>query len=121
VPDRILVVDDEVPLLALLQKILGKAGYVVECAASGEEGLRRLKTEGFDLAIADLRMPQMSGVEFVKQAKVLHPALPCVVLTGYGSEELEATARQAGACAFLPKPIDNAELTRVVKQVLARP
>jgi len=84
-PERILVVDDEVSTLTLFQRILEKEGYAVVCVTSGEEALQQLKTQRFDLAISDLRMPGLTGIELVREAKALNPSLPCIVLTGYGT------------------------------------
>src|SRR5919201_1680625 len=84
-PEKILVVDDEESLRSLFKQVLEKEGYEVVCAASGEEALQQLKTQWFDLAISDLRMPGLTGIEFMREGKALSPAMPYIMLTGYGS------------------------------------
>jgi len=117
-PGRILVVDDELNMLVLFQKILEKEGHQVECASSGEEALQRLEREWFDVVVSDLKMPGLDGIEFMKQAKVMSPTMPCIVLTAYGSVDSAVTAMRQGAYDYLMKPIDNEEFKLVVKKAL---
>ena len=95
--ETILVVDDEVHMQVLLKRILEKESYKVESASSGEEGLERLDKGWFDLVISDLQLPGMQGLEFIKRAKELSPAIPCIVLTGYGTIPSAVTAIKEGA------------------------
>ena len=84
-PERILVVDDEPNMLGLFKKVLEKEGYEVVTVSTGEEAVKKLGTEWFDLLISDLKMPGLSGLELLKRVKSLVPALPCIMLTAYGS------------------------------------
>src|SRR3989442_3681540 len=106
-PERILVVDDEVSTLTLFQRILEKEGYEVVCATSGEEALQQLASNWFDLAISDLRMPGLTGIELVREAKALNPTLPCIVLTGYGTVHSAVAAMKEGAYDYLTKPVND--------------
>jgi len=90
----------------------------VESASSGEEGLERLDKGWFDLVISDLQLPGMHGLEFIKRAKELSPAIPCIVLTGYGTIPSAVTAMKEGAFEYLTKPADNDEIKLVVEKVL---
>ncbi len=116
--ETILVVDDEVHMQVLLKRILEKESYRVESASSGEEGLERLDKGWFDLVISDLQLPGMHGLEFIKRAKELSPAMPCIVLTGYGTIPSAVTAMKEGAFEYLTKPADNDEIKLVVEKVL---
>ena len=116
--ETILVVDDEVHMQVLLKRILEKESYKVESASSGEEGLERLDKGWFDLVISDLQLPGMHGLEFIKRAKELSPAIPCIVLTGYGTIPSAVTAMKEGAFEYLTKPADNDEIKLVVEKVL---
>ena len=117
-PERILVVDDEVSTLTLFQRILAKEGYEVICAPSGEEALQQLTSHWFDLAISDLRMPGLTGIEFVQKAKALSPTLPCIVLTGYGTVHSAVAVMKEGAYDYLTKPVNDDELKLVVRKAL---
>jgi DNA-binding NtrC family response regulator len=116
--ERILVVDDEANMLGLFKKILEKEGYEVVTAGSGEEAIERLEKEGFDLLISDLKMPGLSGIELVRQAKKLSPTLPCIVLTAYGTIESAVSAMKEGAYDYLTKPVNNDEIRMVVKKAI---
>ena len=117
-PERILVVDDEVSTLTLFQRSLEKEGYAVVCAASGEEALQQLTSNWFDLAISDLRMPGLTGIEFVQKAKALSPTMPCIVLTGYGTVHSAVAVMKEGAYDYLTKPVNDDELKLVVRKAL---
>lgn len=117
-PARILIIDDEANMLVLFQKILEKEGYQVVCASSAEEGLQQLEREWFDVAISDLKMAGLDGIEFVKQARLINPTMPCIVLTAYGSVDSAVGAMKQGAYDYLRKPIDNEEFKLAVKKAL---
>jgi DNA-binding NtrC family response regulator len=117
-PERILVVDDEEHMLALFESVLGKEGYAVACAASGEEALSRLETTEFDLVISDLRLPGIDGLELLHKVKALHPGLPYVLLTAHGTVRSAVAAMKEGASDYLTKPVDIDELKLVVKKAL---
>ncbi|MGH7963647.1 MAG: sigma-54-dependent transcriptional regulator [Candidatus Binatia bacterium] len=117
-PAKILIVDDELNMRVLFQRILEKEGYQITCASSGEEALQHLEREWFDVAISDLKMPGLDGITFVKQAKIINPTMPCIVLTAYGSVDSAVTAMKQGAHDYLTKPIDNEEFKLVVKKAL---
>ena len=117
-PERILVVDDEPNMLGLFKKVLEKEGYEVVTASTGEEAVKKLGTEWFDLLISDLKMPGLSGLELLKRVKSLVPALPCIMLTAYGSIDSAVAAMKEGAYDYLAKPINNDEITLTVKKAL---
>ncbi|MBI3596475.1 MAG: sigma-54-dependent Fis family transcriptional regulator [Nitrospirae bacterium] len=116
--DRILVVDDEPNMLGLFKKVLGKGGYDVVTAFSGEEAIKKLETGWFDLIISDLKMPGLSGLELLKKVKSMRPTLPCIVLTAHGTIDSAVAAMKAGAYDYLTKPINNDEITLTVKKAL---
>jgi DNA-binding NtrC family response regulator len=116
--DRILVVDDDASIRALLQTILRAEGYDVVCAASAEAALELLERETFDLLISDLRLPGVDGVTLVKRAKALNAAMPSLVMTAYGTVETAVAAMKEGAHDYLLKPIQNDELRHAIKQCL---
>lgn len=115
---RILVVDDEPNMLALFRRVLGKEGYRVECASSGEEAIERLETEWFDLVISDLKMPGFDGLELLRRMKTVNHVAPFIMLTAYGTVDSAVRAMKEGAHDYLTKPINNEELKLVVKKAL---
>lgn len=117
-PDRILVVDDELNMLGLFKKVLEKEGYEVVTVSSGEEAVKKLDTEWFDLLISDLKMPGLSGLELLKKIKSMVPTLPCILLTAYGTIDSAVAAMKEGAYDYLTKPINNDEIKLMVRKAL---
>ncbi len=112
---RILLVDDDASVRDAMATFLTRAGFSVTDAASGEEALRRAAAGGFDLAVSDLKMPGMSGLELLQALRERDDAIPFVLLTAYGSVETAVTAMKCGACDFLLKPFLPAQLEQVVR------
>jgi len=120
-PNRasILVIDDEDELRNVLAESLQLEGYSVDVAADGEEGLGKLETHQFDLALLDLRVPRKQALEVLKLAREKNPDLKFIVIIGLArSEELDA-ALQAGAFSCLKKPFTMDELLGVVREALS--
>ena len=115
---RILVVDDEENMLRLFQKILSRENYAVQTVSSATEALRRIREEKYDLILSDLKMPLVSGMELMEEVKRLHPDLPFVVMTAYGSIKSAVEAMKAGAFDYLTKPFQKDDLLIVVTKAL---
>jgi DNA-binding NtrC family response regulator len=116
--EKILVVDDQVNMLTLFQRVLGKEGYEVVTASSGEEGLKQLEAEWFDLVISDLKLPGYDGLELLRKVKEFNPTTPFILLTAYGTVDLAVKAMKEGAYDYLSKPVNNEEMKLVVKKAL---
>jgi DNA-binding NtrC family response regulator len=114
----ILIVEDEARMRRLLELDLGEAGYQTFSAADAEKGLDLLRREQVDLVLTDLKLPGMSGLEFLQAAKRLNGALPVVVMTAYGSVETAVEAMKAGASDYVLKPFALAEMRLVVQKEL---
>lgn len=112
---RILVVDDEVSIRELCTELLEEEGYNVTQAVDGEDALRKMDLEMFDLFLLDMAMPKMNGFELMKEIKLKQPLAVVVILTGFSSIEGAVEATQAGAYQYLSKPINAEELFEVVK------
>ena len=102
---KILVVDDDPVVGKSFDRVLTGKGYAVITAADGEEALRKLSAENYDLVFTDIRMPGMSGLDVAERVKASQPWLPVVIVTGYGTGENEARATAAGVAGFLRKPL----------------
>ena len=116
--ERILVVDDEVNMLALFEMVLSEGGYAVVCVSSGEDALKRLKTEWFDLVISDLMMPGMDGFALLEQAKALRSSQAFLMVTAHGSIDSAVQAMKDGATDYLTKPVNTEALKLVVQKAL---
>lgn len=102
---RVLVVDDDPVIGQSFDRVLSGKGYAVITASNGEEALRKLKDENYDVVFADIKMPGMNGLEVAERIKASQPWLPVVIVTGYGTEANETRANAAGVSAFLRKPL----------------
>ena len=102
---RVLVVDDDPVVGKSFDRVLAPKGYAVIHASNGEEALKRLESESYDMVYADIRMPGMDGIEVAKRIKASRPWLPVVIVTGYGTEDNEAKAWRLGVAEFLRKPL----------------
>jgi signal transduction histidine kinase len=113
---RILVIDDELGMRIGCQRALQGEGYDVETAESGEEGLHKLRSDGFDLILLDMMMPGIGGLEMLEHISQIDPNLVCVVITGYATVELAVQAIKKGAYDFIAKPFDSDTLLLTVSQ-----
>jgi DNA-binding NtrC family response regulator len=106
--ERVLVVDDEDELREIIQCILVEKGYDVLTAANGEEAIEKVRENGIDLALLDIRMPGIDGIEVLRRIKEeINPNLAVIIMTAYGTPETAARAMRLGACDYLRKPFDT--------------
>jgi DNA-binding NtrC family response regulator len=117
---RILIVEDEVNIRSALQTIVEKMGHRVRSAATAEDALALLHESGYDLAITDLKMPGMDGIELLRRIKEAWPGTEVVVMTAYGSVETAVEAMRLGAYDYLTKPLDRNRLPVVIEKALER-
>jgi len=115
---RVLVVDDEKAMLLALKGLLGKEGYHVETAGTGDEALARIETGNFHVVITDLSMNGVSGMQVLEHARRVDPDLAVIMITAFGSEKIAVQAMKLGAVDYVPKPFDNDELRIVVRRVM---
>jgi DNA-binding NarL/FixJ family response regulator len=114
----ILIADDEADLRIILADYLAHHGYEIAVAADGREALALATARRPDLALVDVRMPGPSGMDLTAQLKALHPDLPVVIITAYGSIEDAAEAIRSGALHYLPKPLQMGRVLAVVEEAL---
>ena len=119
--DPILIVDDEPGTCAMLSEVLSRSDYIVDTAGSGTEALEKIQNLSFGLVIADVQMPEISGLDLLERLKVEYPAVPVIMMTGYGSVNDAVSAMQKGACDYLLKPFSNKLLLKAVKNYMATP
>jgi DNA-binding NtrC family response regulator len=114
----ILIIEDEAKMRRLLELNLGDDGFKTLSAGDAETGLKLLASEPVHLVLTDLKLPGMSGLEFLQTAKQQTPALPVVVMTAFGSVETAVEAMKAGASDYVLKPFSLAEMRMVVHKEL---
>jgi len=116
---KLLFIDDEQTFLKYLAKRLVLDGFTVKTTFSGEEGVEAASKEDFDVAVVDLQMPGIDGIEVQKRLKDLQPYLPCIVLTGHGSVENALESGKYNAFKFLSKPVDMDTLIETINAAYA--
>ena len=118
---KILIVDDAGPVVVLCVNVLQALGYAVKGANRGETAIELIRKEPFDLMVLDYKMPGMTVFEVFQQARVLHPSMAVVLVTGHGTPEIINEANRMGFDAILLKPFTSDELRGTVEKVLADP
>jgi len=117
---RVLIVDDESTLVFFLQQGIQEAKIPcqVEIASSGEDALTKLGYQEFDLVVTDLKMPGISGFTLIETARSLHPQIKTVVMTAFGSREVENEVQNLAVNGYLTKPFPTADLVTLIQDIL---
>jgi DNA-binding response OmpR family regulator len=116
---KILVIEDDEVLLALLQNLLGDEGFDTHTTADGPRGISLYKEQRPDLVLLDLALPSMNGLEVLKRIHEFDAKARVIVVTGYGSAESAEVAFRYGACDFIYKPFEPRALIERVKALLS--
>lgn len=103
---RLLIVDDETGFAEVLCKRMRRRGVDAASAASGDEAVQLLRRSEFDVAIVDLKLQGMNGIEILKVFRLMAPDMPVLMLTGHGSEDARNECIKLGAAGYLSKPVD---------------
>ncbi len=114
----ILVVDDEQNVRQLICKVLEKEGFAVLTACSGREGLELFHKNSIDLIISDIKMPEMSGIEFLHKVKAEEPGIGFILITAFATTETAIDAIRSGAQDYITKPFDLKEIVTTVRKIL---
>jgi DNA-binding response OmpR family regulator len=117
---RVLLVDDEEGYLDVLSKRLAKRNLEVMTADNGAAGIQALRSYDFDVAVVDLKMEDMDGIEVLKVFKSMAPELAVIILTGHGSETAAREGLALGAFDYLTKPCELTDLLAKIKEAYAR-
>lgn len=115
---EILVLDDVLDATVLVGKILGKKGHTVHTFTDEDEAIAFVGKQAVDLAILDIKLQKMSGVEVLAELKKIRPEIQAIMLTGYPTVETAREAISLGADEYCVKPIDRQELEEKVEKVL---
>jgi DNA-binding NtrC family response regulator len=115
---RILVVDDDETILTTMKTILQKEGYLVDVASTGKEAIQKTQEETYNVALLDIRLPDIEGIDLLKLLKDNIPRTRKIMVTGYPSMQNAIEALNKNADAYLLKPVNVETLLGVVKEQL---
>jgi len=121
---RILLIDDDHHILLMIKKMLERAGYEVDLASNGNEGLELFQKEPADLVITDIIMPEKEGLETIREMKRLQPDLKIIAMSGGGkisADNYLETAKIFGASMVLEKPFSQKTMVSAVNKLMGRP
>ncbi len=116
---KILIADDDDNLRRVLEFQLDEAGYQVRTANDGAEALEIFQSDVFDCVITDLRMPKLSGLEFLEKIKADDSEIPVIVITAFGEVETAVTAMKAGAFDYVNKPFNRDEILLTIERAVS--
>ncbi len=116
---KLLLVDDEKSFVEVLLKRLSRRNIDVTTALSGAEGIQALRKVDFDVAVLDLKMKDMDGLEVLKIFKKMYSKMEVIILTGHGTEQAVREGLKSGALAYLSKPCDFKELLSTIKKAIS--
>ena len=115
---RILVVDDDMDILESIRIILEASGYSVDTAKNGSEAIEKAKSNFYNLALLDIKLPDIEGIDLLALMPKTTPKMMKIMITGYSSEENAIKSLNLGADAYLKKPIQPEKLLEVVEDKL---
>jgi len=114
----ILIIDDDKYILSVFSRILTKQGYTVENAETGQEAMEMITKKQYDLALIDVKLPDIEGPLLVEKMHKKHPEMMKIVITGFPSIEDANKVMDNGATAYLVKPIKSEELIKFINKKL---
>lgn len=119
---KALLIDDDRHLLTALPAVFeaGPRAITVDTASSAEQALRLIQCTEYDVIVSDFSMPGLNGMDFLKECRTVRPDIPVILLTGYGTHELEQEALKEGAYALIQKPVDADVFLSVVTRAVIR-
>ncbi len=117
---RILIVDDDESIRKVLTAILQEEGYIVDTARSGKEAIEKTENNFYNLALVDIRLPDMEGTKLLSMMKETIPKMAKIIITGYPSMQNAIEAVNRNADRYLLKPLNMEELIKSIKELLKK-
>jgi len=119
-PARILIVEDDTNIRQTLSTILQQQGYVTDTAKNGQEAIQKTKTKFFNVALLDIKLPDMEGTKLLTTIHETLPKMTKIMITGYPSLENAVEALNQGADAYIIKPVRPEQLLTLIKEKLEK-
>lgn len=116
--NTVLIVDDDRAILESAKAILESADYAVQTAETARDAIRKVKSDWFDVALLDIKLPDMEGTELLKQLQEMKPRMIKIMVTGYASLDSAIQSVNLEAKAYIVKPFNPADLLRVMEEKL---
>lgn len=114
----ILIIDDDKYIQQVFTRILGKQGYLIDCAETGQEAIEKLQNQKYDIALIDVKLPDTNGTDLISKIHAMHPDIIKIAITGFPSLEDATKVVDRGACAYLVKPVKPEELIKIISEKL---
>ena len=118
--DSVLIVDDDESICRSLRLIFEKKGYETETAGTGREAIEKARRGFFNLALLDIKLPDVEGIELLAPLKEMHPDIALIIITGYASLETAVRVLNEGALAYITKPLNMDEVLATVREALEK-
>ncbi len=116
---RILIIDDDRGILDGFKLLLERKGYLIDTADTGSEAIEKVRSEYFNLALIDIRLPDIDGTALLSEFRELNPEMKKIIITGYSTRENAIESLNQGANAYLEKPVTPGKLLEFVAKKLA--
>ncbi|MDI6688012.1 MAG: response regulator [Desulfobacterales bacterium] len=118
--ERILLIDDELPIVDMFKQMLERLGYEVEAKTSSIEALELFKSrpDRFDIVITDMTMPNMTGNRLAEELMSIRPDIPIIICTGFSKKITEEKAKEIGIRKFILKPLSISGMAKAIREVL---
>jgi DNA-binding NtrC family response regulator len=117
--DDILIVDDDPSILSTLREILKVSGYSVQTAGDGVRAIAMVTEAPYRIALLDIKLPDMEGTELLARVRKIRPELRCIMVTGFASLENAVESLNAGAAAYVMKPVNPKDLLDTIREKIA--
>ncbi|MEW6674625.1 MAG: response regulator [Nitrospirota bacterium] len=112
---KILVVDDDKDMCRLVSSILEEEGHRVDKAYNSGQAIKRIKAKGYNLIILDYKLPNINGINLLKEIRQIKPSIKVIMLSAYGSPPIKSMAKKLGVYRFIDKPFDLNKLVKIVR------
>ena len=116
-PPLLIVVDDDQGILEIVERLARRNGFEVVACAGGMQALAELSTRHVDIALVDLRMPDLGGLDVIRAIRDMDPRCQTVLMTGYAAVETAVEAVKLGAMDYLSKPLDFGRLDQLLTTI----